>query len=230
MKAHEVMTRGVVTVTPSTAVREVAALLAEKSISGIPVVADDGHVVGIISESDLLHRAEIGTEKPRKSWLRAFADPDRLAREFAKTHGMLVDDIMSRHIVSVAEDTELQDVVNLLEKHNLKRLPVIKEGRLVGLITRGDIVRALSKKAMERVPAAVTDSDLQAQILERMKKAKWLLDSYINLTVADGVVSMWGMAVSEDQRKALTVLINETPGVKQIDDRLRIGKRHMPTI
>ncbi|MEZ5851970.1 MAG: CBS domain-containing protein [Hyphomicrobiaceae bacterium] len=230
MKAHEVMTRGVVTVTPSTAVREVAALLAEKRISGIPVVADDGHVVGIISESDLLHRAEIGTEKPRKSWLRAFADPDRLAREFAKTHGMLVDDIMSRHIVSVAEDTELQDVVNLLEKHNLKRLPVIKEGRLVGLITRGDIVRALSKKAMERVPAAVTDSDLQAQILERMKKAKWLLDSYINLTVADGVVSMWGMAVSEDQRKALTVLINETPGVKQIDDRLRIGKRHMPTI
>ncbi len=230
MKAQEVMTRGVITVTPATAVREVAALLAEKHISGVPVVAEDGHVVGIVSESDLLHRAEIGTEKPRKSWLRAFADPDRLAREFAKTHGMQVDDVMSRHIVSVAEDTELQDVVNLLEKHNLKRLPVIKDGKLVGLITRGDIVRALSKKAMERIVTPVTDSDLQAQILEKMKKSKWLLDSYINLTVTDGVVEMWGMAVSEDQRKALKVLINETPGVKRIDDRLRIGKRNIPTI
>lgn len=230
MKAQDIMTRSVFTVTPLTAVREVAALLAEKRISGVPVVTEDGHVVGILSESDLLHRQEIGTDKPRKSWLRAFADPDRLAREFAKTHGMLVDDIMSRHIVSVNEETDLQDVVNLLEKHNLKRLPVIKDGKLVGLITRGDIVRALSKKAMEQISAPVSDSDLQARILEKMRSSKWLLDSYINLTVAEGVVEMWGMAVSEDQRKALKVLINETQGVKRIDDRLRVGKRYMPTI
>lgn len=224
MKAHEVMSRNVISVKPTALVKEVAAILAEKRISGVPVVTDDGQIVGIVSETDLLHRAELGTDKPRKSWMSLFADADQLARDYTKTHGLRASEIMSRHVVSVGDEADLRDVVNMFDTHRFKRIPVVREGKLVGMITRGDIVRALNRQSAPTSGAPVSDADLQQALLKKIKTTKWLFDSFLNLTAKDGVVEVWGIISSEDQRKALKVLIEETPGVKRIVDNLKVGQ------
>ena len=144
MKAQDIMTREVATVRPETSVREIAALMMEKNISGVPVVSDDGAIVGIVSEGDLLHRAEVGTERKHKWWFQIFADSDAAAREYAKAHGLSARDVMSRYVISVRDDADLRDVADILDSHRIKRVPVLHDGRLVGIISRRDLVRALS--------------------------------------------------------------------------------------
>jgi CBS domain-containing protein len=221
MKAHEIMSRDVVTVKPATPVHDVAALMTEKRISGIPVVSEDGTVLGIISESDLLRRAEIGTVPQRKWWLVFFSDPDALARQYTKTHGLRAENVMTRPVISVGEDADLSEIARTLDKHKIKRLPVLRDGKLVGIISRADIVRALSQAEVERRP--MSDAALEKTLLEKMRAQDWLEDTFINLSVHDGVVELNGFVASAEQRRALHVLIEETDGVHKIDDRLSIG-------
>ena len=145
MKAQDIMTREVATVRPETSMREIAALMMEKNISGMPVVSDDGAIVGIVSEGDLLHRAEVGTERKHKWWFQIFADSDAAAREYAKAHGLSARDVMSRYVISVRDDADLRDVADILDSHRIKRVPVLHDGRLAGIISRRDLVRALSQ-------------------------------------------------------------------------------------
>ena len=223
MKAHEIMTRNVVTVGPATPVQEIAALLAEKRISGVPVVTPDGTVLGILSESDLLRRTELGTERKRKWWLKFFADPDEMAREYAKSHGLKAEDIMSRQLVSVRDDAELSEIADLLEQRKVKRLPVVREGKLVGIITRGDLVRAFSRLSITRKAGTADDTALDRAVLEKMRAQDWLDGTYINATVTDGVVALRGFIGSSDQRRALRVLIEGIDGVRGVDDQLTVG-------
>lgn len=225
MKAHEIMTRDVVTVSPSTSVRDVAALMTEKRISGVPVVSDDGTVVGIISESDLMRRAELGTEAPRKWWLSFFSDPDALARQYTKAHGLTAEDVMTRQVHTIGEDAELQEIASTFERRRVKRLPVLRDGTLVGIISRADLVRALSKT--EVVRPVVDDATLEATLLEKMRAQDWLDGSFLNVVVHDGVVELNGFIGSAEQRRALRVLIEETDGVHRIEDNLSIG---LPTL
>ena len=225
MKAHEIMTRDVVTVSPSTSVRDVAALMTEKRISGVPVVSDDGTVVGIISESDLMRRAELGTEAPRKWWLSFFSDPDALARQYTKAHGLTAEDVMTRQVHTIGEDAELQEIASTFERRRVKRLPVLRDGTLVGIISRADLVRALSKT--EVVRPVVDDATLEAKLLEKMRAQDWLDGSFLNVVVHDGVVELNGFIGSAEQRRALRVLIEETDGVHRIEDNLSIG---LPTL
>ena len=132
MKARDIMTRDVIAVRPDTSVRDIATLMVEKHISGVPVLTDNGKLIGMVSQSDLLHRAEVGTERKHKWWFRIFADSRALAREYAKTHGLKAHDIMSRYVVSVRDDAELRDVADILDKRRIKRVPVIQEDRVVG--------------------------------------------------------------------------------------------------
>jgi CBS domain-containing protein len=143
MRARDIMTRDVVMVSPDTPVRDIAALMADKRISDVPVLTHDGVVIGIISETDLLHRPELGTEPEgkRKWWL----DFNALAREYAKAYGLRAEVVMSRCVVAVHDHAELRDVADVLDRHRFKRVPVVQGGRLVGIITRGDLVRALSQ-------------------------------------------------------------------------------------
>lgn len=223
MKAHEIMTRDLITVKPDTPVREIAALMAEKHISGVPVVADDGQVIGVVSQGDLLHREEIGTERRPKSWLRVFADPDQMAREYVRTHGLRAHDIMSRHVVSVSADADLQHVADTMDKHRFKRVPVVDKGKLVGLITRGDIVRTLNKMQASAKAMSLDNTALEKALLQKMRNQPWLDGTYINLTVKDGAIELWGFIKSEDQRNALKVLIEETAGSRKVDDHLKVG-------
>lgn len=222
MKASDVMTRDVVTVGPDTPVRDIAALMTAKRISGVPVVADDGRLAGILSETDLLHRAETGTERQRKWWLGIFADADSLARDYAKAHGLRARDVMSAAVVTVDADAELRVVADVLDRRNLKRLPVLSDGKLVGIITQGDLVRALAGATPTTADVEIDDQALAETIARRMRAAHWLDSNIVNVAVEGGVVKLAGLVASPDQRRALRVLAEETPGVVRVEDKLGI--------
>jgi CBS domain-containing protein len=223
MKAQDIMTRDVITVRPNASVRDIAALMVEKHISGVPVLTDNGKLIGMVSQSDLLHRAEVGTERKHKWWFRIFADSSALAREYAKAHGLKAHDIMSRYVVSVRDDAELRDVADILDKRRIKRVPVVQEDRLVGIITRGDLVRALSQVQVSKAVKTIDNAALHKTLHDRIRSQSWISDNYISLTVNDGVVELWGFVETADQHSALRVLVEETEGVSRVDDKISVG-------
>ncbi len=223
MKAQEIMTRDVVSVLPNTKVRDIATLMSERHVSGVPVVAADGQLLGLVSQSDLLHRAELGTERKRKAWLSLFADPDTMAREYSKSHGIEAHDVMSRPVVSVKADADLQEVADVLESHRIKRVAVLDGGKLVGIVSRGDLVRALSTLQTVKTDRVLADGALQEALMAKIRQQSWLDTSYTTLTVKNGLVELWGMVKSDDQRNALHVLIEETEGVNSVSDHTRVG-------
>ena len=228
MKASEVMATNVVTAHPHTTVKEIAELMVKHRISGVPVVDAGGKLVGILSETDLLHRAETGTEKRRKWWLGAFVDSDRLAREYAASHAHKAADIMTTTVITVDANTDLGDVADLLERKSLKRVPVLRDGKLIGMITRGDLVRAFV--ARQSAAAAAVPSDDKAlleAVHERMRREAWLDTSLINVIVVRGAAELSGFAGSADQRRALRLLVEDTPGITRVDDRLGIKPASM---
>jgi len=225
MKAYEILTKDPVTVTPDTPVQKVAAILTENRISGLPVVTSEGELIGIISQSDLLHRPENGTERKWKWWLTLISNPDSLAREFTKTHGRTAGDVMSRTVVSVPHDADLAHVADVLDRNKIKRVPVLLAGKLFGIITRGDLVRALAGVEIGKPIDRKEDGSLQKILIDRIDAQPWLRPTYISAIVNNGVVELWGFIGSEDQRKALHVLIQEVAGVRWIEDHLKIGLR-----
>jgi CBS domain-containing protein len=223
MKAQEIMTRDVITVRPDTLVRDIAALMVEKHISGVPVVTDNGKLIGMVSQSDLLHRAEVGTERKHKWWFRIFADSSALAREYAKAHGLKAHDIMSRYVVSVGDDAELRDVADILDKRRIKRVPVVQKERVVGIITRGDLVCALSQVQVSKAGKTIDNAVLHKTLHDRIQSQSWINDNCISLTVNDGVIELSGFVERADQHTALRVLVEETEGVNRVDDRISVG-------
>lgn len=223
MKVHEIMTPEVVAVGPDTSVKEIATTMSERRISGVPVVTADGSVIGIVSQSDLLHRAELGTERRRKWWLQFFADDRQLAREFTQAHGRHARDVMSRHVVTIAADATLADAADMLDSHRIKRMPVVRDGKLVGMLTRGDLVRALAE-AEDRTPAGtIDDADIHAALYQRLRREPWLRATLIAANVDDGVVQLRGFVESSEQRRALKALAEEVDGVKRVEDHLTVG-------
>jgi len=230
MKAHEIMTTAVVTAKPETPVQEIAALMTAKRISGVPVLGTQGHLLGMVSQSDLLQRKEIGTVPRHKWWLRVFSDPDRLAREYSKTHGMRAQDVMTRHVITVQADANLNEVAAILDRSKIKRVPVLRDGKMVGLIARSDLVKVLSQTASAEATGNVHDGDLQRVLNDKMKSQPWLDASFLNVIVENGTVQLWGLVSSDDQREALRTLVEETAGVKKVDDRLSVGRPAMGAI
>lgn len=215
------MTVRVVTVNPSTSVRDVAALMVEKHVSGVPVLDGNGKLVGIVSEGDLMRRPEIGTDKHRRRWASFFAGADEQAREFTKSHGLRVGDIMTEQVTHVSESTSLGDVVELMERHKVKRLPVLSKGKLVGIVSRIDLLRALILTQTEPPPPP-TDSDaaIRAAMNKVLANEEWAMSAMVNVIVSDGVVNLWGVVDSKDQRRALRVAAENIPGVTAVEDHL----------
>ena len=227
MEAKEIMTRDVATVTPEASVREAAGIMTERRVSGVPVVGADGRLVGVLTATDLLHRVETGTEK-RPSWFAKFiSNPDQMARQYAKSHGLKVYEVMSRHVIAVRDDAGLSEVADVLDTNKLKRVPVVRGGGLVGIISRGDLVRVLSQASVGTPVVNSDDPTLQRNIMEQIRKQPWLDSAYLNITVKDSIVEAWGTVPSVDQRNALRVLIEEFAGVIRIEDHLKIGVRNM---
>ena len=227
MKAHEAMTKDVIKVGLDTTVGEIAALLVQHRISAVPVVADETNVVGIVSQTDLGHRSETGTEKRRKWWLEAFANPDSKAREFIKSHGLRAKEIMSRFVVSVSPQANLAEVAEILDTHRIRQVPVMDGGKLVGMISRADLVRKLAE-VKSGVPVVRPDNGaLQKAIWDQVRAQKWLQSAYVNLSVKDGVVELWGAVDSSEQRRALKILVEGVSGVRKVEDHLGVLPKTM---
>ena len=225
MRAIDVMTPNVVTVDPETSVQALAALLSEKGISGAPVVDAGGRMIGIVSEGDLLHRAELGTERrsERRSawWLEHFASG--LARDYVKSHGRTARDIMTRDVVTVTEDTDLADVATLLETKRIKRVPVVRDGKVVGIVSRANLVRALA--ATTAAPTSDTGDDDRAirdKLLAELGRQEWAAKVWAqDVIVSGGVVHLWfGSDEPEERRQAVRVAAENIPGARGVEEHL----------
>ncbi len=221
MEAREVMTRDVVTVSPDTTVGEIAAIFVRHRISAVPVVSGK-HLLGIVSQTDLARRSETGTEKRRKWWLEVFADPDAKAREYIKSHGLRAEDVMTRFVVSVPEDASLAEVADVLDAHRIRQVPVMSEGHLVGMISRADLVRKLAEVAVAALAARPENGALQKAIWHEIRSQPWLKPAFINLAVKGGVVELWGAVDSEEQHRALRVLVERVAGVQKVVDHVSL--------
>lgn len=218
MKAENVMTTPVVTVAPSAPVKEVAALLLARHISGVPVVAN-GEVVGMVSEGDLLRRYEIGTDRIKKSWWTRLRDGDRSTADYVRSHARCAADIMSRPVVSVVETTPIADIVTLFESRRIRRVPVLRQRQLVGVVSRADLVLALARTARRSVAQkAAGDKTIREQLLDELSGQPWWQRYSSTVTVSQGVVHYWGLLDSEDERKAARVAAENVPGVRRVVD------------
>src|SRR5271157_4587516 len=203
MKAMDIMVRHVVTVKPDDAVAGAVNLLIKQDVSALPVVDDDGHVLGVISEADLLHREEIGTEKHHPWWLEALTPASTLAEDFAKSHGRRVDEVMSTKVVSATEETPLGEIATLLEKHRIKRVPILRDGKLVGIVSRSNLIQAMASAKDHASGAIDSDRTIRGEILGRLGRQDWTDFGSRNVIVSDGVVHLWGLVGSEEEHKAL---------------------------
>ncbi|KVQ59305.1 CBS domain-containing protein [Burkholderia territorii] len=221
MWARDVMTTSVIFATPEMSVHEVAKLLADHAISAVPVADADGRLIGIVSEGDLVRRVEIGTGARRRSWwLELLASNTELASEYVKAHAQKVKDMMSVDVVTVCEDTPLSEIADLLERYRIKRVPVIKDDKVTGLVSRADLVRALASDTHnEQTPVPRADEEIRDAILNAMSGQRWTL-SRGQVIVRNGVVHLWGVIFSEEERKAVCIAAQTVPGVKQVISHL----------
>jgi CBS domain-containing protein len=222
----DVMTTDVVTVDPTTSVQALAMLLSERGISGVPVVDSDSRLVGIVSEGDLLHRVEAGTARlagrRRSWWLDTIASDRDLARNYVKSHGRTAKDVMTPNVISVIDTTELAEIALLLETKRIKRVPVLRDGKLVGIVSRANLVRALA--AMKSEPATDTDSDdrtIRKKLLSELKGQEWFKFWATDILVKDRVVHFWfSHNESEEERRALRVAAENIAGVRRVEEQI----------
>lgn len=223
MRARDIMTTSVVTTRPNTSIREIAALLSRRQFSGLPVVDADGRLLGIVSEGDLIRHSAIGADPKGKWWLDGLADPDAIARTYSKAHSQTAGDVMARHVATISDEADLEAVATTLDTQGIKRIPVIRDGRLVGIITRSDLVRALAHANPDGVGPRRDSATVKKKILGKMTEQSWLDASYVNVQVREGCVELGGFIASEDQRNALHALVREACPSRKIDDKLKIG-------
>jgi CBS domain-containing protein len=221
MRARDVMTTDVVTVGPDATVSEIAALLIQRRISAVPVL-DGGKLIGIVSEGDLMRRPETDTEPGTSPWLSLFTGPGVVPNRFSKTHGMTAREVMTGGVVTVGPDATLDEVARLLESRRIKRVPVVEGGRLVGIVSRANLLHALVARrgGERREHASDRDRRIRTEVQEVLDKNTWLERGHVNLVVSEGVVHVWGIVRSDEHRDALHAALRAIPGVQGIEDHL----------
>lgn len=222
MNASDIMTLGAATVRPDTAVLTAVQLMLRHGISGLPVVDDEGRLVGMVTERDLLRRAETGTEHARPRWLAFLMDPAARAEDYVHSHGRKVSDVMTHDPESVAPDTPLADVVALMEQRGFRRLPVVRNDKVVGIVSRANFLRVLARRLDDDAGAPVDDLVIRRRILDEIEKQGWVSKSSIDVVVNDGKVELDGLARDEHVRDALRVTAENMPGVRHVTDRIRV--------
>jgi CBS domain-containing protein len=220
MKAIDIMTRNVITAAPEIPVEEAVRLMLGHNVSGLPVIDDTATVVGIVTEGDLLRRTETGTERQRARWLEFLIAPGLLAEEYMRTHGRKVGEVMTAAVISVTAQTPLAEIVALMESRRIKRLPVIENGRLIGIISRADLLRALAEMLPKSSVGPTSDADIRRRVVTEIGKQSWAPHTTIDAAVQDGIVELRGTIRDERIRRALRVAVDNVPGVKQMVDHL----------
>jgi CBS domain-containing protein len=220
MQAKDIMSPTVISVEPSDTVERAIRLMLQYTVSGLPVIDSARHLVGMVTEGDFLRRKEITTERRRPRWLEFLLGPGRLADEYVHTHGRKVTDVMSVDVITVSEDTSLEEIVSLMEKHRIKRVPVLRGENVVGILSRANLLRALVGIAAKVIRSGADDRTIRDGLLAEIQKQKWSPTGSIDVTVHDGVVNLWGCILDERERQALIVAAENTAGVKQVNDHL----------
>lgn len=219
MRAHQIMTRQVVTIRPEATIVEAAGTMLQKHISGLPVVDAAGKLVGIVSEGDFIRRSEIGTQRKRGGFLKFLLGPGTSAAEFVQAQGRKVGDVMTREPLTVTEDTPLEEIVQLMEKNHVKRLPVMRGAEIVGIVSRANLLQAVADLA-RAVPDPTADDDhIRNRIYAALEKNDWMPFG-LTITVRDGIVHISGVITEERARKATIVAAENVPGVKEVHDHL----------
>jgi CBS domain-containing protein len=215
------MVSTLISVGPECSVQNVAETLLEHGISAVPVVADGGDLVGIVSEGDLIRRTEIDTERRRSRWLALLLGTQPLAADFVKSHARRVADVMTRDVIVATPDTPLRQIAALLEKNGIKRVPIVSNGKLVGIVSRANLVQALASARKEiKAAAATSDRMIREDLMSRLRAEPWARTSRLNVIVHDGTVELWGVVRSRAEKQATRLAAELTPGVRAINDNL----------
>ena len=221
MKASDIMSSRVVSVAPEATVLEAIKLMLDNHISGLPVIDKSGALVGIITEGDFLRRAETGTERKRPRWLEILVGPNSLAGDYVRSHGRKVEEVMTREPIAIDEDVPLDEVVRIMERCRVKRLPVMRGDRVVGIVSRANLLHALASMRKQAAAAKpVADSELRDKVMDRLRGEPWVRTSLINVTVTEGSVDLWGIVDSAAEKQALRVAVETTPGVRAVNDNV----------
>jgi CBS domain-containing protein len=219
MRAHQIMTRDVITATPETSIVDAATMMLQHHVSGLPVVDADKNLVGIVSEGDFLRRAEIGTGRKRPRWLQFFVGPGRASADFVHERGRKVGEVMSRDPITVSEDTTLEDIVGLMEQNNVKRLPVMRGAVLVGIVSRANLLRTVASMAREIPDPMADDGHIRDRIIAAVSQTHWRPVGF-DVTVRNGIVHLHGVIVDDRSRKAAKVAAENVLGVREVHDHL----------
>lgn len=218
MNAFDIMTKTVITVRPEEPLSEVVKIMLEKHISAVPV-AESGVLVGIISEGDLLRRTETGTERQRSRWLQFATSETKLASDYVKSHGRTARDVMTKNVVTVDAATPVSKIADILESRHIKRVPVLEKGLLVGIVSRANLLQAMASSNPSRDAGKADDRKIRETLFAEIGKHQ-LAPVDTNIVVKDGTVHLWGYINSDEERRALAVAAENTPGVKNVEDHL----------
>ncbi|MCT8971437.1 CBS domain-containing protein, partial [Microbaculum marinisediminis] len=204
-------------------VADAAQLMLDHRISGLPVIDEQGSLVGMITERDLLRRVEVETNRERPHWLELLLGAGELAEEYVRTHTKRIEDVMTRDVVTVSSDTLLSEVVSLMERRDIKRIPVVRDGKVIGIVSRANILRALARRIDDKPPTAGDDLTVRRSVLEELEKHGWIPGGGLEIVARDGVVELRGTVGDERVRQAIRVAAESLPGVKQVEDRLHVA-------
>jgi CBS domain-containing protein len=220
MKAAEIMSRDVLTVNTESTVLEAARTLLRHHVSGLPVIDGNGKLVGVLTEGDLLRRAETHTERQRSRWLELLLGPGRAAAAYTAAHARKVGEVMTDEVISIAPDTNLDEAVGLMERHQIKRLPVVANGKLVGIVSRADFMHALIAEADKEAATPLSDEEIAMRVQSELDRHSWAPRASVRFAVKDGTIELTGSITDERERAALRVMCENIGGVKGVVDRL----------
>jgi CBS-domain-containing membrane protein len=218
MRARQIMTRQVITIGPETSIVEAADTMLQYHISGLPVVDTAGKLVGIVSDGDFIRRAEIGTQRKRGRWLQLLVGKGQTASEYVRERGRKVKEIMTPNPVTVAEDTPLEDIVRIIERHNVKRLPVVRGDQLVGIVTGSNLLQSVAALARDIPDPTADDDHIRGAIIKAIEGTNW--SPIFNVIVRNGIAHLSGIITDERCRQAAIVATENVPGVRQVHDEL----------
>jgi CBS domain-containing protein len=222
MKAADIMTLGAATVQPGDTVADAARKMLQYAVSGLPVVDGDGRLVGIVTERDFLRRTELGTERTRPRWAEFLFGTAELADDYVRSHARKVEEVMTHDVVTVEDDTPLSEVVNLMERRDFKRLPVVRDGKVIGILSRANLLRAVARVPDEAAAEAVDDRVIRDRIIDEIDKQPWAPQGALDISVRQGVVTLRGALGDESVRRAVRVAAENAPGVREVNDQILV--------
>ena len=222
MRARDIMTTNVVTVSPETDIAEAVRLMLDRQISGVPVIDDSGRLIGILTEGDLMRRAELVTGR-QLWWINPISSPEQEAKAYVKAHGLKVKDVMTKEVVTINEQEPLDRIAMVFEERGIKRTPVMRSGKIVGIVSRANLLRSLAAKKIS--DAAPSDGQIRSTILATAAEDAAIRVILVDVTVNDGVVHLWGNTASEAERDAFRVVAENTKGVREVQNHIRVLPR-----